>query len=364
MRKRKSGKTRIGKRTNWKRKKIGKKINNFSLYFLLIFSLIVFIGFLVYLYLSSPKSKIEREIEVYIPEGSSAYKVADILLDNSLIKSKEVFIATLKLMGKDKGLKSGYYILSPSFSMFDIIDILTQGKGLRVKITIPEGSSLKDMAHLFSEKLALSKEKFITLCKDENFIDSVMKDYKNYFSSYKSLKTLEGYLYPSTYYFNKGIKEEDIIKLLIKEFFNQINVHIPEYKERLKSLNLSFNDWIILASIVEKEAKVDQERPLIAGVFLNRLKKGYKLQSCATVEYVYDFKKSVLLYKDLEIDSPYNTYIYYGLPPSPICSPSLNSLKAVLYPQGDYLFFVAKGDGTHIFTKTYEEHLKAQEFKK
>ncbi|MEN3012505.1 MAG: endolytic transglycosylase MltG [Dictyoglomus thermophilum] len=353
-RKKKSGRKRIGK----------KKINNYSLYFLLIVSLTFFIGFLFYLDLTAPKSKIRRDIEVYIPEGASAYKIADILFDNGLIKSKKVFIVTTKLLGKEKELKSGYYLLSPSYSIFDILDAITQGKGVRVKVTIPEGSSLKDIANILSEKLDLSAERFIKLCNDKDFINSVMQDYKDFFGRYEDIKTLEGYLFSSTYYFNKGVKEEDVIRFLVKSFFYQVRNNIPEYKDRLKALNLSFKDWIILASIVEKEAKVNEEKPLIAGVFINRLRKGYKLQSCATVEYIYGFKKPVLLYKDLEVDSPYNTYIYYGLPPSPICSPSLESLKAVLYPQGDYLFFVAKGDGTHFFTKTYEEHLKVQGMKK
>ncbi|MFN3699341.1 MAG: endolytic transglycosylase MltG, partial [Dictyoglomus sp.] len=296
--------------------------------------------------------------------GVSADKVADLLYKNNLIKSKEVFIFNLKLLGKEKELKSGYYLLSPSYTMIQIIEILTQGKGINIKITIPEGSSLKKIADIFSQRLGISKERFINLCKDESFIGEVLREYKVYGTQVERLSTLEGYLFPSTYFFAKGTKEETLIRFLVGEFFRQITQNFPEYGNRLRVLNLSFNDWIILASIVEKEAKIERERPLIAGVFLNRLRKGYKLQSCATVEYIYDFQKPVLFYKDLEIDSPYNTYKYCGLPPSPICSPSINSLRAVLYPEGDYLFFVSKGDGSHIFSRSYEEHLKVQGYTK
>lgn len=306
-----------------------------------------------------------REIEVYIPDGVSAQQVADILYRNGLIKSKNIFLFNLKLLRKDKELKSGYYNLSPSFTLLQIIEILTQGRGVKVKVTIPEGSNLKGIAEILSAKLGISKDKFILLCNDLDFVKKTLRDYEQYIQgTLENYKTLEGYLFPSTYFFTKGVKEEYIIKFLVDEFFKQIKMNLPEYENRLKILNLKFRDWVILASIVEKEAKVKDERTLIAGVFINRIRKGYKLESCATVEYIYDFKKPILLYKDLEIDSPYNTYKYYGLPPSPICSPSIDSLKAVLYPEGDYLFFVARGDGTHIFSKSYEEHIKVQGYGK
>lgn len=304
-----------------------------------------------------------REIEIYIPDGASAQQVADLLYKNGLIKSKSVFIFNLKLLKKDKELKSGYYSLSPSYTVLQIIEILTQGKGVKIKVTIPEGSSLKDIANILSNKMGISKDKFISLCYDLDFVRKTLRMYAKYIKdNIYSYKTLEGYLFPSTYFLDKGTKEESLIQFLVGEFFRQIEENVPNYEKQLRNLGLSFKDWVILASIVEKEAKVKEERSLIAGVFINRIKKGYKLESCATVEYVYDFKKPVLLYKDLEIDSPYNTYKYYGLPPSPICSPSLDSLRAVLYPEGDYLFFVAKGDGTHIFSKSYDEHLKAQRY--
>lgn len=289
--------------------------------------------------------------------------MADILYKNGIIKSKEIFILYTKAIGRERDIKKGYYQLSPSYSLVQVVNKLVNGENLNIKVTIPEGASLKEIGIILEEHLNISKDLFLKYCTYSDYALSFLKDYKEFFGGKMPL-SLEGYLFPSTYFFPKGIKEKEIIEILLKEFFKQILTNFPDYKEDLKKIGLGFNEWIILASIVEKEAKIDRERPLIAGVFINRLKKGYMLQSCATVEYLYDFKKNPLLYKDLEIDSPYNTYKNYGLPPTPICSPSLKSLEAVLHPEGDYLFFVSNNDGTHTFSKTYEEHLKAQGYKR
>lgn len=256
-------------------------------------------------------------------------------------------------------LKYGYYELSPHLNILQILNKLSQGEIIKIKVTIPEGLSLEEISSMLSSKLNISKEKFINLSKNPKKINGIEKYFQENIPP-----SLEGYLFPETYYFSKEIDEEQIILTMLDTFFRKINEEIPEWKEELNKKDLSLNDWVILASIVEKEGKLEKERPFIAGVFINRLKKGYKLQSCATVEYIFNFKKPALTYEDLKVDSPYNTYIYFGLPPTPISSPSLSSLKAVLYPQGDYLFFVSKGDGSHYFTKNYEEHLKFQKEKK
>jgi UPF0755 protein len=362
---RKIGKTKIGKKRIWK-KKIGKKEKrNNKLEKILIFfsfSLILFTIF-ISIILFVPKSKTNKNIEIYIQEGSSLSQVADILYKNGIIKSKEIFILYTKVIGRERDIKRGYYQLSPSYSLVQVVNKLVNGENLNIKVTIPEGASLKEIGIILEEHLNISKDLFLKYCTYYDYALSFLKDYKEFFGGKMPL-SLEGYLFPSTYFFPKGIKEKEIIEILLKEFFKQILTNFPDYKEDLKKIGLGFNEWVILASIVEKEAKIDRERPLIAGVFINRLKKGYMLQSCATVEYLYNFKKNPLLYKDLEIDSPYNTYKNYGLPPTPICSPSLKSLEAVLHPEGDYLFFVSNNDGTHTFSKTYEEHLKAQGYKR
>ncbi len=326
----------------------------------LILSFFLLLFFLFFAISLIPKDfKKEEKIEFYIPKGSSALEVGYLLKEKGLILSEFAFWIWCKLLGVEKKLKFGYYELSPHLNILQILNKLIQGETLKIKVTIPEGLSLEKISYILSSKLGISREKFIKLSKNPKSLKEIEKYFPEEIPS-----SLEGYLFPETYYFPKDISEEDIILTMIDTFFKKINKEIPNWKEILKNRNLSFNDWVILASIVEKEGKLEEERPLIAGVFINRLKRGYKLQSCATVEYIFNFEKSILTYEDLKIDSPYNTYIYYGLPPTPISSPSISSLKAVLYPEGDYMFFVSKGDGSHYFTRNYDEHLKIQKEKK
>ncbi|MGB9856576.1 MAG: endolytic transglycosylase MltG [Dictyoglomaceae bacterium] len=339
----------------WKRK-VGKKIwtkrigkKNSFLLILIFFS----IFFVLSIFPKDLRSK--EKIIFYLPKGSSSLEVAKLLKEKGIISSEWSFLLWSKLLGVERKLKFGHYELSPHLNIFEILKKLSQGETIKIKVTIPEGLTLEEISNILSDKLSISKERFLNLSKNPKSLRGIEKYFTTDIPS-----SLEGYLFPATYYFPMKVKEEDIILTMLSTFFEKINNEIPNWREELRKKNLSFKDWVILASIVEKEAKFDDERPLIAGVFFNRLKEGYKLQSCATVEYLFNFKKSKLSYEDLKIDSPYNTYIYYGLPPTPISSPSLSSLKAVLYPQGDYLFFVSKGDGRHYFTRTYEEHLKVQ----
>lgn len=339
-------KKKIGKKRTGKRKKIGKKSRLVFLFlFLLIFFLVISIA--------PRKINSKEKIIFYLPEGSSSLRISELLKEKGIILSKWSFIIWAKILGLDRKLKPGYYELTPSINIFDLLKKLSSGEIIKVKVTFPEGINLDKIGEILEEKLSLSKENFLNLAKNPKSLNNI----KRYFE--KIPDTLEGYLFPATYDFPLGIKERDVIYIMLNTFFKKIE-EIPNWKEELKNKNINFEDWVILASIVEKEAKYEDERPLIAGVFLNRLKIGYKLQSCATVEYVFNFKKPILSYDDLKVESPYNTYIHYGLPPTPICSPSLSSLKAVLYPKGDYLFFISKGNGRHYFAKTYEEHLRFQ----
>jgi len=174
-------------------------------------------------------------------------------------------------------------------------------------------------------------------------------------------KKLEGYLFPETYFVNYDISEEQIIEIMVDQFNK---VFTKELEERGKEFNFARRDVIILASIIEKEAAKEEERPLISAVFHNRLKKRWYLESCATVQYALGKHKNRLTYKDLKVDSPYNTYAHFGLPPGPICNPGFGSIEAALYPaDSDLMFFVAEGEGTHRFSKYYQKHLKVQKEK-
>ncbi|MCS7201193.1 MAG: endolytic transglycosylase MltG [Dictyoglomus sp.] len=340
-------------RKTWTRK-IWKKSNLILLFFFLIFFALFFAISII------PRNFNKGEkIVFYIPKGSSALEIGHLLKEKNLIFSEFIFWFWCKILGVEERLKYGYYELSPRLSILEILKKLSRGDTLVIKVTIPEGLNLEDISYILSDKLNISREEFINLSKNPDKIRGIKKYFPEDLPS-----SLEGYLFPETYYFPRDVEEEYIILTMIDTFFKKINKEIPNWRKELEKKNFSLNDWVILASIVEKEGKLEEERPLIAGVFINRLKKGYKLQSCATVEYIFNFKKAILTYEDLKIDSPYNTYIYHGLPPTPISSPSLSSLKAVLYPEGDYLFFVSKGDGSHYFTKNYKEHLEFQKQKK
>lgn len=171
-------------------------------------------------------------------------------------------------------------------------------------------------------------------------------------------KRLEGYLFPDTYKVTATTTEREIIDMMLARFAREAT---PEFRQKAQKLGLTLHQAVILASIVEREAKVDKERPKVAAVFLNRMKKGWKLESCATVQYALGQPKARLLNKDLQIDSPYNTYKYSGLPPTPIASPGRASLQAAVNPANvDYLFFVVSQDGRHVFSRTLAEHNRAK----
>ncbi|MDR0985232.1 MAG: endolytic transglycosylase MltG [Endomicrobium sp.] len=204
-----------------------------------------------------------------------------------------------------------------------------------VHLTIPEGKNIKQTANIIAKKINIDKTKFINIAKSKN---------------------LEGYLMPETYFIKNTINEEQIIKKMFNEFKNKIT---PNMYKRAKNLKIKFKDIIILASIIEKESAKPEERAKISAVFYNRLNNKIKLQSCATVLYAIGVNKSKLTIKDVKINSPYNTYKYFGLPPGPICSPGIASINAALYPtKSNDFFFVSTGHGTHLFAKSFNEHKK------
>jgi UPF0755 protein len=234
--------------------------------------------------------------------------------------------------------------------MIEIIKLIKSGKVLLKKITIPEGLSAWRTCKLLERKGFGEYDNFLKVCNDSVYAKKVTGF---------NIPNLEGFLYPETYHFPEDATEEFIISHLVKEFFNQIsNLYFKPYEK------LDFYEMIILASIVEREAKLEREKPLIASVYINRINHNYKLQADPTVAYVLELRgkhREKIYYKDLKIDSPYNTYKYMGLPPTPICSPSRSSIAAVLHPADtDYYFFFADGSGGHEFTKTYKQHILKQ----
>ncbi|MBP2027604.1 UPF0755 protein [Acetoanaerobium pronyense] len=291
---------------------------------------------------------------VEIPQGSSLRKASSILHSNNLIKNERVFLLYAKLNEKES-IKAGRYSISKSNSTHEILDILNKGAiAIDNKITIPEGYEVRNIAQTLEAAGILSADEFI---ETANNVELFKKDY-NFLSS-ESILSLEGYLFPDTYYINNDMDSEDIIRLMLNRFENIYKSN--QVEDRLLEKNITLNEFITMASIVEREAVLQEERPVIAGVFYKRLSINMPLQSCATVQYIIKERKPILSIADTKIESPYNTYINSGLPPAPIASPGLNSMLATLEPEEtDFIFFVARGDGGHEFSKTYDEHLKAK----
>lgn len=308
----------------------------------------------------SPKDPSNKAvIEFEVKKGETAQELALNLQSKGLIKNDTIFILYAKIKGLDVKIKSGRYYLSPSMAAEEILNKLIDEKNSinDVRVTIPEGSTLKDIANILKNKgLINDTDEFISYAKVQNF------KYKyDFLKDFPQDATLEGFLFPDTYFLPKDRSIEFYIDIFLKQFEKVYKIELsPVLEERKPKYNIY--QIVTLASIVEKEAKIESERPIIAAVFYNRLEKGMPLQSCATIEFLLDEHKEKLSFDDLKIDSPYNTYKNAGLPPGPIGAPGLSSLLATLSPANvDYLYFVAKGDGSHVFTKTYAEHLNAQE---
>lgn len=252
-------------------------------------------------------------------------------------------------LGKCPAPKAGFYDLSPSMSSEEILQRICAGKVARRKVTFPEGFTVRQMAERIEEELKLSADDFMAAATGARVKRAV---------SFPLPKgPLEGYLFPATYSFPVGEKSELLASEMVAAFNDRF---AAPYSADIRKSKFSVHELVTLASLVEREARVPSERPLIAGVMVNRLQKKMRLQVDATVQYALGKHKSRLLYRDLKVDSPYNTYLHAGLPPGPICNPGLDCLKAALRPaKTPYLFYVARANGSHVFTKTYQEHLGA-----
>nr|WP_312575899.1 endolytic transglycosylase MltG [Sedimentibacter sp.] len=298
----------------------------------------------------------DTKIIVEIPEGSNTNDIAEILLNNNLISNSSIFKYYAKKTKTDIKLKAGNYILSKNMNVDELIKVLIKGgtTGNTVNITIIEGLTIEDAAQSIANQLGLNYETLVNLMENAD----IFRDEYQFLMDNPEIKNLQGYLMPETYNVYLKSDEEAIVKVLLSQFDN---FYKEEMIPLLSNSKLNMEDTINLASIVEKEAVMDEERDEIAATFLNRLDINMKLQSCATVNYAQGVWKERLTNDDIAIDSPYNTYLIEGLPPSPINSPGKKSIMAVLQPSNvDYLYFVAKGDGSHYFSNNYDDHLAAK----
>ena len=284
---------------------------------------------------------------VDISKGSSVFQIARQLEQKKIISSATLFLIANKFLPSDRGIRYGKFNFTGKYSFIDVLHKLTSGEVVTNRITIPEGYTVRRIASLLSRQGLADYSSFMTLCSDTSFIDSLNLPIKN----------LEGFLFPETYYVPYFADERYIIRMMVDNFFLQF--------EHVNPNPISFDtlyDVVIMASIVEREAIYDDERPLIAGVYTKRLKENMLLQADPTVAYALEMNnisRKKIYYDDLKIKSDYNTYLYRGLPPAPICNPGIQSILAALHPQHtDYLFFFAGKNKRHIFSKTYREHLK------
>lgn len=280
----------------------------------------------------------EAKVQFQVRKGISAREVARELQVQGLIHQRWSFLLWARFYGR-KAIRPGIYEISNRESVLTMYRRFLQGPP-KARLTFPEGWTARQMASHLEMK---------GVCPAADFLAIVNKEKR------------EGFLFPDTYFFEQGLPAAVVVSRLVERFKEKVP---KDFQERAKALKLSYGQLVTMASIVEREARAPQERPLVAGVFYNRLRKHWYLESCATVEYALGAWKPRLTYKDLNVQSPYNTYRHAGLPPGPICNPGQAALEAAAHPEKtDMMFFVADGQGTHRFSRYYKEHLEIQKKK-
>ncbi len=303
----------------------------------------IFIAAGLGIYLVRPADRSGAGQVYLVPVGASMKEIAQGLEEVGIISHRRPFLLWARITGKSRKIKSGEYSLSPSMPPAKILEILSRGEIRMHSVTIPEGLTMVQIAQIVEKAGLAGKDEFLAAANAAGTAarHGIASD------------TLEGYLYPDTYHFAKGIPAEKIVEAMLERF---LEVMTP-LRSRAVEKGMTVNEVVTLASIVEKETGLAAERPLIASVFLNRLRKNMRLESDPTVIYgIKDFNGN-LTRKDLSRPGPYNTYMIKGLPPAPIASPGKDAIKAVLYPaETDFIFFVSRNNGSHYFSRTLREH--------
>ena len=323
----------------------------------------IVVALFTFIYLSFfPASTHDKSYILHIPTGSNVGDITHILAEKHLIHSKRFFKLVIRVMKADRKLRAGYFLIPPSINQQSLIYVLINESGSHnlTKITIPEGFSITQIAERLASHNICNKNEF------ELFAHQQAKTvFKNSFPFLANIPkdTIEGYLFPETYFFQESDSPKKIIKQMLLEFDKQL---YKPFQANNKTYPYSFHQLLTLASMIQKESRKLYEMPQISSVFYNRIKKRMYLASDPTVVYALGKSyKNRVYYKDLEIKSPYNTYRRLGFPPTPIASPGTKAFFAACNPDTTpYLFFVAKPDGSHHFSKTYDEHLEIQRIMK
>ena len=302
------------------------------------------------LFLLRPPSSTRQYKEVLITEGSSFRAVASQLKDEGIITSKTTFIALGRLLGVTKSIRAGFYSLNTGMRPTEVIDYLKAGRIIEYQVVVPEGYTMDKVASILEKTGLTTRDDFMCKASDPAYVASLGL----------SGDSLEGYLFPATYYLPKGISLDGIIKRMVSKYREVMS---EDLKARAASIGMTEQGAVILASLVEREARLDSERPLISAVFHNRLKIGMPLQCDSTIIYGMEIKGTWcgdITKADLRRKGSYNSYLNKGLPPGPIANPGKPSIIAALYPADvDYIFFVSKNDGSHFFSSNLADHNRA-----
>ena len=303
---------------------------------------------LLYQYATTPASASQDGQVVEIKPGMTLKQVAHLLADKELLSEPSTFMLYTYLQGEQNHIQAGEYRFSPSMPPRDILEALTNGTAVLYTVTIPEGYRITDIAGLLEAKGLVDKPAFIEATRNRELLESL----------HIPSGSLEGYLYPETYKFSKAGGARRIVQTLLDTFKERVLQ--PERVQQAEAMQFTFHEIITLASLIEKETGLGKERKLISSVFHNRLAKNMRLQTDPTVIYAMVNFDGNIRKKDLSIDSPYNTYKHFGLPPGPIASPGLESIQAALDPEeSDFLYFVSRKDGSHQFSTNYKDHVRA-----
>lgn len=288
-------------------------------------------------------------MEVAIRPGQGIRTIADTLSAKQVIGSKPLFLFYAWYYNYAPRIKPNRYRLPVGTGERHVLKLLAGEEPALVMVTIPEGYVMSQIAKALAERGVCPADSFLSACMDTSILGEFSME----------APTAEGYLFPETYEFLTNSEPSEVVRRLVRQFFSVL-AELRDSTPAPRPSSLTPSQTVILASIVEREARVPEEYPRIAGVFANRLRRRLPLQSCATVEYLLPERKGRLSVADTKLESPYNTYLHLGLPPGPICNPGRRALAAALYPErNDYLFFVARGDGSHTFSRTLAEHAAA-----
>jgi UPF0755 protein len=320
-----------------------------SLFISLGLLLIFFIFSLYWLFFRPPSHASLTKI-IYIKKGMPLKKISAMLEQEGIIRNRHFFVGIVTILGKKAGIKAGEYEFHTRMLPLEVLDALVKGQVRLHLVTIAEGFTLYQIAQLLEELNIVGKEVFLQKASSPAFISSLGLPAE-------VGSTLEGYLFPDTYHLFREMDPEEVIQIMVRQFKKVFN---PDLASRASQLGISQREAVILASIIEKETPLLEEKPLISAVFHNRLKKKMPLQSDPTVIYGIKNFDGNLTKEDLLRPTPYNTYLVNGLPPTPICNPGKDSIHAALYPASvPYLYFVSKNDGSHYFSSHIEEHNQA-----